>query len=310
MLVAAVVVAAVLVLGGGGEDDRTTGAAADGAAHAADPGGSVRPKKVGDPIPVAEMPVGVATDDGTVAVASRSGAALTMIDQKTGKPEGNPVPLPGEGEDVAIAAGAAWVTVPDLSRSSRCRSMGVTRRRSTSVAAVRDHLRRLVGLGRAARGPADHRHRSVHRRPSPIRSGSTDLSPSEIASGDGRLWVVDRGGKLFSLDPDDPSAQDSQDVGANPKGVVVADGSVWVANTNDGNVDHFDTDGTKLGSVKVGGTPRLLAAGFGRIWVANGNGYVSAIDPADDSVDRVEHRPAPPPKGSRSATTRSGPRPV
>ena len=112
-------------------------------------------------------------------------------------------------------------------------------------------------------------------------------SPSEIASGDGRLWVVDRGGKLFSLDPDDPSAQDSQALGANPKGVVVADGSVWVANTNDGNVDHFDTDGTRLGSVKVGGTPRLLAAGFGRIWVANGNGYVSAIDPADDdSVTR------------------------
>ena len=41
--------------------------------------------------------------------------------------------------------------------------------------------------------------------------------------------------------------------------------------------------------MKVGGTPRLLAAGFGRIWVANGNGYVSAIDPADDdSVIRVK----------------------
>ena len=85
-------------------------------------------------------------------------------------------------------------------------------------------------------------------------------------------------------------------LGANPKGVVVADGSVWVANTNDGNVDHFDTDGTRLGSVKVGGMPRLLAAGFGRIWVANGNGYVSAIDPADDSVDRV-NTPGSSPEG-------------
>ena len=55
--------------------------------------------------------------------------------------------------------------------------------------------------------------------------------------------------------------------------------------------------------------PRLLAAGFGRIWVANGNGYVSAIDPADDSVDRV-NTPGSSPKGSRSATTRSGSRPV
>ena len=241
VLVAAVIVAAVLALGGGGEDDRTTGAAADRAANAADPGGSVKPKKVGDPIPVAEMPVGVATDDGTVAVASRSGAALTMIDQKTGKPEGNPVPLPGEGEDVAITAGAAWVTVPDLSQVVKVPLDGGDPAPidvgSPPYGITSDGI---VDLGRAARGPADHRHRSVHRRHLRSDRDRGASSPSEIASGDGRLWVVDRGGKLFSLDPDDPSAQDSQELGANPKGVVVADGSVWVANTNDGNVDHFE----------------------------------------------------------------------
>ena len=298
MLVAAVVVAAVLVLGGGGEDDPTTGAAADGAANAADPGGSVRPKKVGDPIPVAEMPVGIATDDGTVAVASRSGAALTMIDQKTAKAEGPGIPLPGEGEDVAIAAGAAWVTVPDLSQVVKVPLDGG------------DSLPIDVGsppYGITSDGSSIWVAQPEAQQITSIDPSSNDISdqiaidgsssPSEIAAGDGRLWVVDRGGTLFSLDPNDPSAQDSQELGANPKGVVVADGSVWVANTDSHDVDHFDTDRTHLGSVKVGGMPRLLTAGFGRIWVANGNGYVSAIDPADDDSVIKVNTPGGSPEG-------------
>ena len=52
---------------------------------------------------------------GTVAVASADRvAALTMIDREDGQGRGDPVPLPGEGQEVAIDGGAAWVTVPDL----------------------------------------------------------------------------------------------------------------------------------------------------------------------------------------------------
>jgi serine/threonine-protein kinase len=282
--VAALVVVAVLALGGGG-DDHTTGAGGDGATAAAGSDGSAEPKTVGDPIRVAELPVGIATGGGWVGVASRSGAALTMIDQETGKTDGSPVGLPGEGEDVAIAAGAAWVTVPDQSQVVKVPlaggdsqpidvgspPYGITTDGS-SVWVAQPEAQQITAIDPSSADISDQI----------TIDGST--SPSEIASGDGRLWVVDRdGGELFSLDPSDPASLDSQMVGGNPKGVVVAgDGSVWVAKTDDGTVDHFDTDGTRLGSVKVGKKPRLLAAGFGRIWVANGGGYVSAIDPADD----------------------------
>jgi streptogramin lyase len=117
-------------------------------------------------------------------------------------------------------------------------------------------------------------------------------APTDIASGEGALWVTDRiNDRVIRIDA---GGQEAFDVGDNPKGVVVFDGDVWVANTDDGSVSRLKTTGETVDEIDVKGEPRGVAAGFGRVWVANGGdpadeqGYVSAIDPADADVQSLD----------------------
>jgi sugar lactone lactonase YvrE len=274
-VVAAIVVAGLVVFEGGGGG----GEGANGFA----------PSEVAEKHPAPGFPVGVATGNGKVAVATRAGQRVGFVNENTGEPI-TAVNLGNDGEDVVIAAEAAWVTVPNASQVIRVPLDGSSPKPihvgsapygitfdGDSIWVAQPDSQAITGID-----PATDQVST----PIPIE-GSQE--PSEIASGDGRLWVVDRGGdRVISVDPGDPSVQEGQNVGDNPKGVVVDDGSVWVANTDGGNVDHFTTAGEELDPVTVDGHPRLMAAGFGRIWVANENGYVSAIDTATDVVERID----------------------
>jgi serine/threonine protein kinase/sugar lactone lactonase YvrE len=281
----AIAIVAVLVLGGGGDGDGGSGG-----------GGFAQPELAGDPIDVAGMPVGIAAADGTVAVATRSGQRIDLLDEKTGKPSGS-MSLPANGEDVATAAGSLWATVPDAN--------------AVVTAKLDGSDQQSIDVGAAAFGiAADGQDMVWAAEPDAQRVASIDTgdrsvstipidgakTPSEVASGDGVLWVVDRdGGEVFRVDPSDLGAAEGFGVGANPKGVVVSDdGSVWVANTDLGTVVRLNSDGTQEAKVDVGGQPRLLAYGFGRVWVADGDGAVEAIDPADNTFQTVDDVPGSP----------------
>jgi sugar lactone lactonase YvrE len=275
--VAAIVVVAVIALGGSGGDEATSS-------------GFAKPKLAGDPIDVEGMPVGIAAAKGTVAVATRSGQRVDLLDEKTGKPSGS-VSLPANGEDVAIAAGELWATVPEANAVVSAKldgggqqsidvgaaALGIAAEGNSMVWAAEPDQQRVASI--------DTGDRSVGT--IPIEGSRT---PSEVAAGDGVIWVVDRGGgQVFRVDPSDPSAAEGFGVGANPKGVVVSDdGSVWVANTDLGTVVRLNGDGEQQAKVDVGGEPRLLAYGFGRVWVADGDGAVEAIDPADNTFETVK----------------------
>ncbi len=272
---AAIVVAAVLLLGGGGDEGATTFA---------------KPKVVGDPIPVAEWPVGIAAADGTVTLAARKGKAVQFIDEDTGEVTGE-TSLPDEGQSVVIADGSAWATVPLANKVVRAPlgggagkeidveggPIGITADGSSIWTANPENVS-ISKIDPSSDSVGD-----------PITIQAATF-PSELTTGGDSVWVVDRdNGVLVKVNADAPQEQSDEPLGENPKGVVVAAGSVWVAVTNEHKVLQFDTDGNQVGQVDVDGEPRLLAYGFGRIWVANGNGSVQAIDPSDgNSVQSVE----------------------
>ena len=271
-LVAAVAVVAVIALGGGGDGGT---------------GGFEEPRVAGQPIAVEGFPVGVAVADGTVAVATRAGQRVALFDEG-GKPAGE-IGLPGPGEDLTIADGDVWATVPGSDLVVRSAPgggdteipvgdgpMGIVSD-GDSIWVVDSAGRSLSRIDPASNAAAD-----------PVTLDAANL-PVEIASGLGSIWVVDRErGTLIGVDPSDPTVQENSPLGRNPKGVAVGAGSVWVANTNDGNVVRLSADGDEQDEIPVGGEPRLLAYGFGRVWVANGKNSVEAIDPADGSVQSVD----------------------
>jgi len=276
----AIAVVAVIVLGGGDEGSA----------------GFEAPKLVGKPIDVEGMPVGIAVDEGTVAVATRSGQRVDLLDEKTGEPRGS-VDLPANGEDVAVADGSLWATVPDAKAVVTARmdggeresidiggsAIGITADDDGMLWAAEPEERQVASID-----PGDQSVSAIQ-----VEAAS---EPSQVAAGDGVLWVVDRGaGQVFRVDPNNPSTAEGFPVGARPKGAVVSDdGSVWVANTDSGSVVRLNGDGTQTAQVDVGDEPRLMASGFGRVWVADGDGTVAAIDPADNSVQRVDDVPGSP----------------
>jgi serine/threonine-protein kinase len=280
-LAGAVAVLAVLVLAGG--DDSGGG---DGST------GFEAPRVVGQPIAVTGFPVGVAVADGTVAVATREGRRVALFDED-GRAAGE-MALPAPGEDVTIAAGSIWASVPDASAVLRADTDGANAQPIDVGAAP-------LGLG--ADGDTVYAAQPGAGSVAAIDAGDGSVdpiaidgssTPSFVAAGEGILWVVDRAGDVvFRLDPDDPGAAVEVTLGDNPKGVLVAAGSVWVADTGGGNVVRLSTGGDEEAEIEVGGEPRLLAYGFGRVWVTNGKNSVEAIDPADNTVQRVEVEGSP-----------------
>ena len=272
--VAVVVVGAVLLLGGGGDETITY----------------AQPKVAGEPIKLLGMPVGIAVGEGTVGVATREGQTVALLNEKTGEPTGDSVPLPARGEDITFSDGAFWATVPPA--------------KAVVTAKANGDDREEIDIGGAAYGiapddgtvwaaqPGKRRLASIDPSDKSVSSCPIEASdePSQPAPGDGLIWVVDRGaGQVFRVDPNNPSQAQGFGTGSNPKGVAVSDdGSVWVANTDGGTVVRLDSDGEQSAQIDVGGDPRLMAFGFGRVWVANGDGSVEAINPGDNSVQKIE----------------------
>jgi serine/threonine-protein kinase len=272
-LVAAVVAVAVIALGGGGGDVTTY----------------EQPILAGE-LPLLGMPVGITAGEGTIAVATREGRTVALLDEKTGKPTGDAVSLPANGEDVTFADGSLWATVPGADAVVTAKMDG-SERTAIDVGAGAIGIASGDGMVWAAE-PEARKLASIDTGDQSVSSIPIEAAsePAEVAAGDDVLWVVDRGdGQVFRVDPNNPSAAQGFAVGSNPKGVVVGDdGSVWVANTDAGTVVRLDASGDQQAQVDVGGQPRLMAAGFGRIWVADGDGAVEAINPADESFQKVD----------------------
>ena len=265
------------------------------------------------------MPVGITAGEGTIAVATREGQTVALLDEETGKPTGDAVSLPANGEDVTFADGSpvgdgAGCRRGGRSADGRQRADGDRRR----CRRHRHRARRRDGLGGAAgssKARLDRHRRSVGQ----LDSDRGGLEPAEVAAGDDALWVSTAatvrcsGSTPTILVRGEPFA-----VGSNPKGVVVDDGSVWVANTDAGTVVRLDAcrrpagpgrrrrpaaaDGRRVRAdlggrwgwcgrgdrtrptrasrrIEVHGSPEGVAIGSDQVWVTTGSG---------DSVVRID----------------------
>jgi YVTN family beta-propeller protein len=139
-------------------------------------------------IDAGHAPTAVAADDRAVWVADSGADVVTRIDPRSGAPEA--IPVPGGPADIALGAGAAWVSL-----------------------SYDDSLARIDAASGSVRDTVD-----VGRR------------PAGVAVGAGAVWVANSGdGTVSRLDPRSSRVIATVEVGASPQDVVVADGRVWVS---------------------------------------------------------------------------------
>jgi YVTN family beta-propeller protein len=108
-------------------------------------------------------------------------------------------------------------------------------------------------------------------------------SPSELAAGEGAVWVTNTDDRTVSrIDPATRTVRQTIPVGSGPGAIAAGAGGVWVANSLDGTVSWISpaTNGV-IRTIPVGNGPSGVCVGGGGVWVANSDDHaVARIDPA------------------------------
>ena len=242
----------------------------------------------GDPIGVPDWPVGIAVADGTVAVASRGGAAVDPDRRGDGRASrrtrstcpptarrsrsttvmhGSPCPTDSSVMKVPLDGGRAL----SGSRSDRA-PFGVASDGS-SVWVAQPEARQVTSIAIAD-------STAVHRRASP---GSAE--PTELTVSEGTVWVVDRERRsVFRFATDDTEEQESSGSARTRRAWSSATVRSGSPNTDAGNVVRLSPDRRRTGRGRGRRGAALVAYGFGKVWVANGAGRLDVIDPADGQL--------------------------
>lgn len=118
--------------------------------------------------------------------------------------------------------------------------------------------------------------------------------PTAIAWGEGRIWVTDRQGQIYWLDPETGETGSRGAAGA-ATGVAVGDRAVWVSNgfgVGDGpaggvsRIDPVDEGLTPAFETPIGS--EAIAWGAERVWVTDtATGELRSYDPATRTVESV-----------------------
>lgn len=241
-------------------------------------------------------------------------------------PRRDPFPVQVTG-DVAVAAGAAWVTdatdsvvirlslrrrdppvtVPvnkPFELASDGHSLWVTSQQPPAVTEV-DPARNAVVRSFSLSAPptdiaADSRYvwMAFRDRGSVVRldPGSGELrafpvgtSPVSLAIGGRYLWVTDdRTNQLYGVDVETGVTGKTLATGNGPQGVFATDGTVWVANTGDRTVAGYQVaTGQMATPFRVTDAPTDLAVEHDRLWVLSQD--ESRVSVFDTSTGRRIH---------------------
>ena len=96
---------------------------------------------------------------------------------------------------------------------------------------------------------------------------------SSIALGGNAVWFAAASGeKLFELDPQTLTTNDTFAVGRGPSGISYGEGGVWVANSRDGTVSRIDptAPGSSGRVIRVGQAPGGIVVKYGAVWTSPG----------------------------------------
>jgi YVTN family beta-propeller protein len=113
-------------------------------------------------------------------------------------------------------------------------------------------------------------------------------SPSDIAAGEGAVWLTNYNDATVSrIDPATHAVQ-TIPVDSTPSAIAVGAGAVWVANTFSGTVSRIEPDPTVeriVQTIPVGNGPSGVAVGYGSVWVTNSSdGTLTRIDAVSGKV--------------------------
>jgi YVTN family beta-propeller protein len=106
-----------------------------------------------------------------------------------------------------------------------------------------------------------------------VAAGEVGPSPSEVAAGDGSLWVTSTDDQTVSrIDPQTGDVRQTITVGSGASGIAADDHGIWVANSLAGTVSRIDpkkSTGKVVQTIRLGGAPAAVALGLGSVWIAS-----------------------------------------
>ncbi len=237
---------------------------------------------VSDPVRVGNVPLRIATGQGSVWVTSAPEGTLSQIDPDTGGLSGPPLRLGGDVSGVAVGAGSVWVSSPETHSVLR---VDPVRRLITKIPVGGRPGAVVVGGGRV--WVADDAGSGVTAiNPAGERVFKTGIpphaAPLRLAVGAGAVWVSSAStGTVRRIDLGTARASAPVRIGRGPAGITVGGGLVWVANSRSDTVTRLDpSTRTIFGDpILVGARPGGIDAGTETVWVANsGDGTVSRIE--------------------------------
>jgi len=278
--------------GGGGAD------VAPNSIAVIDPGTN----KVVDAVPnVGVTPSAIAIGAGSVWVASLGARTMTRIDAQTRALQAT-IPLSATATDVAFGYGSVWTANGILGSVSRIDpAVNAVSTTTQDVSSRSTDGSIAVGEGAVWYASAIGTVTELDRSSAKIAgTGIAGVSPSDVAAGEGFVWVTNAGASSVSeMNPRTlGDVRPPINVGSRPQSVTVGGGAVWVANEGSDNVFRIDPGSASVEPISLGAGagPTAIAYGADSVWVANsGNGTVSRIDPQTNEVVKtveVDNRPS------------------
>jgi streptogramin lyase len=207
-------------------------------------------------VAVGTSPGSIVAEAGTVWVANFDDQTIQAIDEDTGEAG----PAQGVGNPTGLAVGADRVWVANGYADS-----------IVAVDPTVSNAKETISL--------------------PEITGIDDAHPTDVAFGEGSLWVTDDGNAMvYRIDPSTMEVVPiSLDPGSDPSAIAVGDGAVWVAMPAARAVVEIDpaTDAAR-DPIPLTEEPRAIAIGEGAVWVtlpqADG---VLRMDPGSDARETI-----------------------
>jgi hypothetical protein len=216
---------------------------------------------------VGARPTAAAAGFGKLWVVNDSQPALIPIGLGSRRQDGPSVPLPSQGQVVAVATGERGVWV-----------------------GIRGNPGLIVRV--------DPNRRTIQ------KTVELPDGVQDIAVGAGAVWVVGRRQNAVTRISVSDGSTSTIFVGRQPAGIAVGEDAVWVANSRDRTVTRIDAGSLGTSTIRVGDTPYGIAVGGGAVWVANRlDNTLTRIDPRNS--EKVG-RPIPVPTNPYAVDARGG----
>jgi DNA-binding beta-propeller fold protein YncE len=249
---------------------------------------------------IAGRPSAIAVAGGTVWVADDERDVVWRLDEETGEPIRDPVPVPGdsvaldvsEGGDVVwLAHSGGSLTRIDV-RTARVQTLSVEGLEALVSLAVAEQA---VWLGDIAAGVIVAVDRDTGEVGDPI---AVPDGVVRLAVADDTVWVTNLERTVTPIDVTSGRVGRPVEVGTAPIGLAVAAGRLWVANSEDDSVSRIDLKTRRpVGDpIHVGDAPVALAAAGDVVWaVSQEDRAATAIDASSGRIRgasiRLESRP-------------------